>query len=358
MKPDVLQWFSEHLTEDDLRELVSMKVKPPAVTPSLPSSGANFVVKGVKHEYSTVNPFNADSSLLFLLHPHGAVGLHHADGRFYMMFPSVVNHSSEMRWDRKEPTIFYFKMNNRLMRFDISRPWESFAITTVREFKESPAISMMGEADMSWDGEHLPMASGRDVWVYNLKTDKKIWHFTAPWAFNNLYLTPSNTLLLTTAQGVMHYHGHGFTKVTSTPGHMDVGRDSAGDDVLIWTNANENPITLKDYENGIIKVRIADGKQTGLMWLPWNFAVHISCPDKPWAIVSAFDPANGDVPGNAIYRVPMERGIEMTIGTHGSHVERGKTQDERYDLQPKASINHAGTHLVWDSNGDTHIAVL
>lgn len=371
MKPDVIAWLNSNLTDQDLADLMTARAKPvepppqPDPQPSQPPDRGGFVrVAGVKHEYSTISPFNADGKAMLLFHPGGAVGVHFSDGRFHRMLPSIVHHSAQPRWDRKEPTVFYFLVNNELRRFDIGKPWDTAAVSTVKKFSEYPNINGMGEADISQDGDHFALCSGRECFVYNFRQDRKTKVFTMPWAFNNLYLSPNNNLIVTGPDGVYIFDTKLRRLINAKGGgHMDVGRDSNGDEILVITNSNELPVTLAAFQNAIVKIRLADGKQTGLLSLDWDLAVHISLPDqKGWAMVSTFDPnkVTSDKPfGGEILQVSLDGPNKVkSLGKHGSRVPEGRTREERYDLQPKASVSHDGSRYCYDANGETVIGVL
>ena len=108
-----------------------------------------------------------------------------------------------------------------------------------------------------------------------------------------MYLTPGHTLgtvstlcAITWFQnGPSRYNGIELfdrnmnfqRQLTQAGGHMDVTRDTNGDEVLVWTNAAD-PAYIS--ENGIVKVRLSDGHQTTLVTFDWSLAVHVSAPDS------------------------------------------------------------------------------
>jgi hypothetical protein len=73
---------------------------------------------------------------------------------------------------------------------------------------------------------------------------------------------------------------------------MDVTRDTDGSEVLVWTNsADPSPIC----DNGVVKVRLADARQTCLVELDWSLGVHISCPDDAGGcLVGTYAPGDPD----------------------------------------------------------------
>lgn len=146
--------------------------------------------------------------------------------------------------------------------------------------------------------------------------------------------------------------------VFNSNGHKDVCKDVDGTPILVITNSNENPVTLPDFPNGIIKINLATGEQTGLISLPWSSACHISCPDQAgFALVSTY-PANDGPYGNAILKIPLDGSAMTVLAKHGSKVAD-------YQSQPKATVSRDGSRVVYGSNGgvadgpvDTYLLLL
>src|SRR5690242_9367860 len=64
------------------------------------------VVTAITPEYSTMTPFNLDNTRLLLTH-FSYFGLYDGAGNFLMNLPFEVNTSSEPRWSRSDPNVFY-----------------------------------------------------------------------------------------------------------------------------------------------------------------------------------------------------------------------------------------------------------
>src|SRR5262249_54523327 len=156
---------------------------------------------------------------------------------------------------------------NALKKLDVA----SGAITQLHAFSEYAAISGRGESDISRDGDHFVFAGdNRDVFVYEISTDRKGSVLdTSGHAFDQLYITPSNSVALGwIANGSGRYQGVELfdrnmsfqRQLTHAIGHMHLTRDTNGDDVLVWNNSNDaQPIAC---QNGIVKVRLSDAQQT------------------------------------------------------------------------------------------------
>jgi hypothetical protein len=129
---------------------------------------------------------------------------------------------------------------------------------------------------------------------------------------------------------------------------MDMTRDTNGDEVLIWTNAND-PAPI--CGNGIVKIRLADGQQTCLVSLDWSLAVHISAPDgNGWVFVETYAP--GDpfaTPAwttytNEILQVKLDGSETRRLAHHRSRPFNS------YNYQPHVSVSRDGSRLIYNSN--------
>jgi len=140
-------------------------------------------------------------------------------------------------------------------------------------------------------------------------------------------------------------------KVFNSNGHKDVARLEDGTPVLVITNANEKPVTLPDFPNGIVVVDLTTGKQWGLVALSWVLAVHISCCDRGFAFIETFrDPGSLEWPVHAdeLFRVSLKDDPILRLAHHRSLI--GYQGD--YVSQPKLSVSRDGSKLVWASNFD------
>ena len=234
-------------------------------------------------EYSTVRCASKSSKWLLLQHPNGYFGLYTGDGVFIHLLPSAINTSSRPRWSRTDIDELTYLSGNTLFIYDAQLD----SIKLLRQFTEYTSIDDMGEADLSIDGNHRVLCGGMAVFVYDLSADQK----SIPWfqvqAFDGLKISKNNFPIVSRASdGEWIYDGVNVRQLTTADGHACVDNVN---DALLWTNSNENPVTLPDYPNGVVRVSIADGKQTGLMSFPWADAVDISMPESgPFCYVSTY----------------------------------------------------------------------
>lgn len=346
---------------------VALSQKPaPIVTPPTPivtQPGVRKLADKLLFEYSTMYCGNIDHRAFLLLHPGGAIGLHKADGTLHKLLPSEVNHSSQPRWSRTKPTCFYYLYLNQLRMYDVAND----QISTIRTFKEFPSINGMGESDLSEDSDHLVLCSGNHVFVYRISSDTISQEFTAPGAFNNLYLDSQNRPLIGLYNGGHQLFDGQLRKVAHALGHMDTSSDKDGSPIMVWANSADDSganrsAALPNCANGIVKIDIrTDGrlfKQTCLLSLDWSLAVHISLPDHAeFALVSTFDGGNPD----STVPYANENLLVYLDSQNGSHVKSlGKHRSiaKSYETQPHSSVSQDGSRYVYGSNGDVYVGTL
>jgi len=312
----------------------------------------------ITDEYSTMSPFNSDNSRILLVH-QSYFGLYDGTGAYLRDLPLEISSSSEPRWSRKDDRTIYYVHGNQLKTYDIS----SGAMKIVHTFSEYSAIDGMGESDISYDGDHFVFAGdGRYVFVYRIGTDTKSPAFdTGGRSFDSLYITPNNNVTITWNQsGNVRYTGIELfdtnmafqRQLARAGGHMDVTLDTNGDEVLVWTNSNDpQPVC----NNGIVKIRLADGKQTCLASFDWSLAVHISAPDNSgFVYVETYAPSNPTPSSgwvaytNELLQIKLDGSQVLRLAHHRSR----PFQTNTYNWQPKMSTSRDGSRVVYGSDYD------
>jgi len=280
-----------------------------------------------------------------------------------------VNSSSAPRWSRKEDHLFTFfsYQSNQLKQYNAQTD-KVEVIKTFSQYKKITEGVSAAKAEVSFDGEHRVLCGDdREVFVYNMKSDQTYLPRVIPQNSGqvSLYMTPDNNVLWLTDQGTQLFdiNGKFLRQIARVSGHSMPCRDQNGDEVLIWTNAAENPVTLPDYQNGIIKIRLADAQQQGLLAIGWSKkdppehqAVHISCPDQEgWCLVTTYTPANDrstDPLSNSLLKVSFDgKGYDI-LGKHGGQ------NLGTYEEMPKASVSHDGSRYCYIRHTDEVIVTL
>jgi hypothetical protein len=310
----------------------------------------------ITDEYSTASPFNLDNSKLLLVH-QSYFAVYDASAAYVRDLPMEVNSSSEPRWSRAEANLIYYVRGNQLKSYDVS----TSATAVVHTFSEYAAISGKGESDISIDGDHFVFAGdNKQVFVYQISANKKFATLdTGGRAFDSLYITPRNNVTVTWNQsGTARYQGiemfdknMGFQRqIARAGGHMDVTTDTDGEEVMIWANAGDpQPVC----DNGAVKIRLSDAKQTCLVKFDWSLALHVSAPDSSgFVYVEAYAPGN---PTPTSGWKPYTNEL-LQVKLDGSQVVRLAHFRSRpfnsYNWQPKISTSRDGSRVVYNSNYD------
>jgi hypothetical protein len=322
--------------------------------PRTPSAAGPGMLRFVTNEYSSMSPFNADSTRLLLIH-QSYFALYDGEGGFLKDLPFEIHAASEPRWSRRDPGLLYYVVANQLKQYDTVRNVSA----VVNTFPEYTSIAGMGESDICFDGDHLVLTGDkREIFVYELPSRRKGGVLaTGGRGFDQIYITPDDHVLVGWEQpGSGRYSGvelfdrnmNFLRSVARVVGHMDVTRDVDGSEVVVWANAAD---PLPVCRNGVVKIRLADAQQTCLLSLDWSLALHVSGTDRAWVFVETYAPANPDPYGGAW---PAYTNEIMQIRVDGSEVRRlahhRSRPFDRYNYTPRVSTNREGTRVVFSSN--------
>jgi len=331
---------------------------------SMTNNASGGYLPWIENEYATMSAFNNDNSRFILVHL-SYFGLYDGTGTYLGDLPFEINASSEPRWSRKDLVTLYYHSGNQIKSYNIS----TGNIAVLHTFSEYSSISGNGEMDISFDGDHLVYCGDNEfIFVYQISIDKKFTVFdvgstpAGPTPFDSMYITPQNNVIVSwytagttrnTGQELFDINMNFLRQAGHADGHKDVTVDTNGDEVLIWTNSDD-PQPIANCNNGIVKIRLADGAQTCLAQLDWSLAVHISAPDGNGTVfVDTEAPANPE-PGTAgwvaytdeILQVKLD-GSGVTRWAHHRSVPTGN-----YNWEPKLSTSRDGTRLLYASNFD------
>jgi hypothetical protein len=322
---------------------------------STADAAAGGTLELITNEYSTMSPFNLDATRLLL--QHGSYfALYDGTGNFIKSLPFEVHASAEPRWSRQNAALVYFVNGNQLKQLNVSTD----AISVVHSFNEYGTIRGHGESDICFDGNHFVFSGdNRYIFVYEISTDRKGPVLdTAGRGFDQIYIAPDDTVLVGWLQpGSGRYNGlelydrnmNFLRQITRAIGHMDVTRDVDGSSVVVWANAADpQPIC----NAAVVKVRLSDARQTCLMSVGWEQALHVSGPDgNGWVFVSTYNP--GD-PNPASSAWPAYTNEILQVKLDGTEIRRLAHHRSRplngYWYSPRASVSRDGRTLVFSSN--------
>jgi hypothetical protein len=318
-----------------------------------PETGA--LLSWISHEYSSMTPFNNDNTRVLGLHV-SYFALYDGSGNFVKDCPLQIHAASEPRWSRTDPNILYFINGNQLKQYNAAND----AISVVHTFSEYSSVSGKGESDICFDGNHFVLVGdNRYVFVFEVSTRLKGGVFdTAGRGFDSVYITPNDNVTVTWYQaGTARYTGielfdrnmNFLRQVSRAGGHMDVGRDVNGDEVLLLTNsADPTPVA----DNAIVKIRLSDGHQTPLISLDWSLAVHVSAPDNNgWVFVETYAPSD-PTPGTAGWVKCTNELLQIKLdGTETRRLAHHRSRPfNSYNYGPRLSASRDGSKLVFSSN--------
>src|SRR5262249_51501301 len=105
------------------------------------------VVTTIGTEYSTMSPFNSDNTRLLLVH-FSYFALYDGAGNFLRNLVEYgINASSEPRWSRTDPNVFYYVAGNQIRAFNVG----TLVAMVIHTFGEYTRVSGMWESDISFD---------------------------------------------------------------------------------------------------------------------------------------------------------------------------------------------------------------
>jgi Tol biopolymer transport system component len=270
--------------------------------------------------------------------------LYDGEGKFIADLPMVAA-SSEPRWSRRSPDIFFFHLGTTLFSYDV----ESEALFPHRVFSEYSEIRGNGESDISADGDHLVLVGDkREIFVYEISSNTKSPVLrTAETPLDSVMLTDDNRVLV--SWGVIDLYDQDMKfvrQVTRANGHKDICGD-----LLVWTNSND-PNPTPDCPNSIMAIDLVDGHESRVLALPWSLAVHISASDnKYWVFVSTHWSPAVPIASNpwALYTNEI-----LMVRLDGSEVRRLAHHHSlplnTYNFEPRVSVSRDGSRLVFNSN--------
>ncbi len=319
-------------------------------------------------EYPSKRIRNCDSTL-FAVIARDHYRILNADGTLFSDLVTL-GASQELAWHPSTAQAIYCILGNQLRRTDVALNLSAVVWT----FDEYSRITGRGKSDISEDGSHFVFEGTRtpgnvitEVFVYDCVKNIKgpTWQSTGR-GVNNIYLTPDNNVAISYfAKGNARYTGVELfnssmvfqRQLVNANGHLAFCRDADGSEIMLWTNSDENPVTLEDFPNGIVKVRLSDAKQTGLLALGWapdgpaSMAVDIAADSKLGCLVTTYG-RDSMVPfANEIIMVPLDpKQKPRLICKHNSNVNLGSGIDT-YQAQPRAAFVSDNAIALGSNNG-------
>ena len=328
--------------------------------------------QGLKNEYSRVQSFNADGSLILVMSTAGNWFVY--DGETFDLLGQLPI-SLEPRWDAEDPDLLYFIEETALKSHrlstgsteivhEFSNDFPDIRISAVwTRYEGSPTKDTRYWGMMVEDEEWMPVA----LLVYDLETDQVI---SIKEADNNkdidsVTISPLGNYLLAYHDdycesdrlgdeenpcGLMVYdrdlqNGRGLLRIV---GHSDIALDENGREVLVFQDIDADYISMLDLESGeITQLWPIDFSYSGL-----GFHFSGNGYQQPgWVLVST---SLGAQP-SATWMDDQTFALELK--PDGKVVRFAHTrslvdeyQEHDYWAEPHASVNPDFTRILFTSN--------
>lgn len=332
--------------------------------------------RGIKNEYSRVQAWNADGSLLLLR------GL---AGSWYVWDASTLRKVRRLpdagitdpRWDASAPNLLWAVDGTRLLRVDVA----TGEVTTRRDFAGDFPGRSLTFVWTRWEGS--PSADGRTFGlmaedenyeavaflVYDLPSDRvlatrDVSAFPAARAADSVTISPSGRFFLAQCEpcpegtlgtdagpcGLMAWdgdlrNGRGLVRVI---GHGDAAWDAAGREVFVYQDVETDEIAYVDLETGA---------RTALFPIDFSrtpIGLHFSGRSfrRPgWAVVSTHDATRTSEAwmDDSVFLVELRPGGGVVRLAHTrSLVDPAMEQD--YWAEPHATANHDLSQVLFTTN--------
>jgi hypothetical protein len=326
---------------------------------------------GLKNEYSRVQSFNADGSLVIVFT---------TDGNWYLYDAVSLQPLGQLpiwhepRWDAEDPDLLYFTEETRLLSYRISNGQQQI----VHEFaKDIPGQNLAAvwtkyEGSPSFDGRYWGLMAEDQEWmtvallIYDVEANQIVaMRETPPAEIDSVTISPLGTYFLafydnycehgqlgTDANpcGFMVYdsnleNGRGLLRII---GHSDVALDAEGNEVIVYQDIDTDNIAMLDLASGeITPLWSIDFSHSAIGFHFSGQAFHM----PGWVLVST---SNGARPSKTwmddqIFAVELLEGGRVARFAH-THSLYDENIEHDYWAEPHGSVNRDFTRIVFTSN--------
>jgi hypothetical protein len=328
--------------------------------------------KGVKHEYSRVQSFNADNSLLLVW----------ATESYWYVYDTAsllplgeVPVYAEPRWDYQNPYLLYYTEETKLISYDLSTGKFHEIRDFAKDFPEEDvaAVWMRYEGSPSYDSRYWGLLAQDSEWepfaflIYDLHEDSVVLReIPLGYSIDHVTISPLGTYLLASFDdycehgqlgsdqnpcGLMVYdsnleNGRSLLRII---GHYDALLDADNREVIIFQDIDTDNISMLDLESGKVTALFPiDFSYTGI---GFHFSGRAS--DLPgWGLVSTYNgghPTDFTWMDDSIFAVELkEHGRVVRLAHTHSLYDEDIEQD--YWAEPHASVNQNFTRILFTSN--------
>ncbi len=329
--------------------------------------------KGLKNEYSRVQSFNADGSLILVRAIEATWYLY--DARTLKPLGRLpFDGSVDPRWDARDPHRLYYSEETRLMSCHVRSGEKTVVHDFAADFpaKALAAVWMRYEGSPSRDGRYWGLMAQDKEWepaallVYDQREDRVIAvrEVSGVPEIDAVTISPLGNYFLAYFDycesgkgslarpcGLMVYdrkleEGRGLLRVV---GHSDVALDAGGREVLVYQDIDTDHISMLDLASGAVTpLWPIDFRHTAI-------GLHFSgrAFNRPgWALVSTYNgghPKDHTWMDDQVFAVELKAGGRVARLAH-AHSLVDETQEHDYWAEPHASVNPDFTRVLFTSN--------
>lgn len=327
------------------------------------------------HYYSTLTPFNADSSQVMVFLDSGTNEVRDLHGNIVVPTASMPNSNTGVEpWDPKNPAVFYFANGNQFLKGTITGG--TVTATVLHTFSGFGQVIIPDEEDVTDDGTKIWLignpgseCAGTGI-LYSFATDTVVSQSLALSSCHKVQVFPSGKMLCTNCNGnqITIYNTDGsvyWNPPYTQSAHTEVGTDLQGREVLIstangtaslnacadaWSSLTVVDINAKTPVNCLISGIPAwhvSYRDSSAGWVALSFFDPNPCPDY-----SCFFPLDLISTWSSLWSHYSEEVILVKID--GSQIQRlahhRSRTAEYYWAQSHAAISRDGTSVLFDSN--------
>ncbi|MBN2387305.1 MAG: hypothetical protein JXB85_09810 [Anaerolineales bacterium] len=330
---------------------------------------------GLKNEYSRVQSFNADDSLLLV---RGVEATWYIYSTATLQPLGRVPIDVEPRWSTTNPDILYYASDTSLMAYDVRRGQTSLVHDFAADVPGSIMVWTRYEGSPSADGRYWGLMGQDENWtaawylVYDLQAEvvvatRDLRDWPEAWReVDAVAISPLGNYFLAYMDrycehgrlgtdenpcGLMVYdrdlqEGRGLLRIA---GHSDLALDVDGREALVYQDIDTDTISVLDLESG----------QITPLW-PIDFSHCDGCGmhfsgrafERPgWVVVSYFDgdPNSYWWMDDQIIALELQPGGRIVrLAHHHSLVDEAQEHD--YWAEPHASVNRDFTRVLFTTN--------
>lgn len=358
--------------------------------PELPDKGANFTDSlygatlvritdreidnysgnGIENEYAKADAYNCDLTFLVLRGNDGVFYLYNAITYALIRSLDALSGGQELepRWHALNPDLLYVLSGTRLVEYSVAANNARTVHDFKQEFPVAAYISTGVEGDASRD---------RRLWCFMVSDSN--WNLKAVCSYDmqrdsvlGILVNFPDAVNFTTAdvlgeRVLIGYDAHSYQSFypdfsggvdfpAGAAGHGDLALTADSQQVMVYQNSATDYIAMAD---------LATGAETPLVPIPFDvntdIGLHVSgnCYATPgWALISTYgarNPPSGQQHSwmdNLLFMVELKANprIVKICQTRSYTAENPDDTEKNYFAEAFASVNQAGTRIVFGSN--------